>query len=253
MGLRATKVAGFNPPDANDAAVPIELRFWYAVDFPDDLFDGTPAFSQLTDHGSLGGDATQGIASRRPLRVTSNGRLAALVDNTDDTMASAIGAGNYTFCHDGSGATIWGVGRRTVNDLQGHDFFDTCRASSGNVGFDVLQSSAANTWQARVSDGAAFIVNASGGSFTEDGLAHMFVLRWDNTAYDLRVDGVSVASGAPSGPGAAGAPFGTLTLCSRVNGGNRWRGDWLEGGAYAGLLDLATVRQLETYLTRWNG
>lgn len=252
MGLRAPRLAGFSPPDANDPGV-IDLRFWFAVDFADNLFTAVPAFSQLTDHGSLGGNAVQGTAAQQPLRVTANGRLAAAVDATDDTLPSAIAAGNYTFCHDGSGATLWGVGRRTINDAQGHDFMDTCRASSTRVGFDALQSSAANTWQVRVCDGTSFIVNASGGGFSEDGLAHNFVFRWDNTSYDLRVDGVSVASGAPSGPGSGAAPFGTLTLCSRVNGGNRWRGDWLEGGGFAGLLDLTTTQRLETYLRRWNG
>lgn len=256
MGLRAPRIAGFSPPDANDPATPITLRFWYAVDFPDDLFDATPAFSQLTDHGSLGGDAVQGTAAKRPARATANGRLAAQYDNTNDVLNSNIASSNYRFCHDGTGATIFAVGRRSLNDGAAHEFFDTVRAADTRTGFSIQQLATTNSARVRVGNSSGtWVINDSAAGFPEDSLAHIVVLRWSTAfGYDVRVDGVSGASGAIVGIPAAGNPHGTLALGARtVAPAAFWRGDWLEGGGYAGLLSDATVERLETYLGRWAG
>lgn len=256
MGLRAPGLTGFSPPDANDAAVPIALRFWYAVDFPDNLFDATPAFSQLTDRGSLGGDAAQGTAAARPVRASVNGRLAAQYDNTDDVLDSNIGAINYRFCNDGTGATIFAVGRRTLNDGAAHEFFDTVRAADTRTGFSLQQLATTNSARFRVGNSSGtWVIDDSAAGFPEDGLAHVVVARWSTAfGYDVRVDGVSGASGAIVGVPDAGNPHGSLALGARtVAPAAFWRGDWLEGGAYAGLLTDAVVEQLETYLGRWYG
>lgn len=258
MGLRATKLAGFSPPDANDAAVPITLRSWYAVDFPDDIIETGPpeSFEQLTDHGSLGGDQVQGSVANQPLRVTTNGRLAAQFDNVNDVFSSSIASSNYRFLHDGTGATIFATVRVNASG-SASDILNTLGAANANdTGFRLSHAGAIDGWRALVANSSGtFVINSSvNNTLPSDGLAHTLVMRWDSAGgFDVRVDGASVDSGAIVGAAAAGDPTGTLLMGARVGGGFVWDGDLLEAGAYAGLLDLATTQQLETYLTRWNG
>lgn len=250
MGLRAPKIAGFSPPDANGGG--IELRFWHAVDFPDDLFDVTPAFSQLTDHGSLGGNLVQGTASQRPLRTTFRGRLAAQYDSANDALISDIASSNYRFLHDGTGTTLFvnlqiNPSNRTVLDTLGNN--------ANNTGVDIVRVGT-NTLRFRVGNSSGtFVINVTppNGSFPAfDGRSRTFLVRWDTSGYDIRIDGASVSSGAIVGVPDVGDPQGTFHLGVRVTGGAVLDGRMREVGAYAGLLTDEATERLEKYLSRWS-
>jgi len=186
------------------------------------VVDGTAepwVFTTTPNLGSLGGTVGSAGAVRFAVgHIEAGGitRRCASGDNVSFYAASSLAAANWAFLHGTSTMLIVARAPHTVA-VETSDYVSTYDLVAAKLGVDVLARHGGNQdllW--RVGNGAARRVDASSGAGNwAEGEANLAVLRLDAGAYDMRVNGVSVASGVPLAAG-VGAPAATLELGRRA-------------------------------------
>ncbi len=198
------------------------------------------------NQGSLGGSFTQAAGPMQPGTATLGANTVVRYDGVDDSLQHDGAASDWTFLHDGSGATIYLVFRPGSGVGAA---FDTLRNSDGRVGSMLLIANNEALWL--VGAGMSpFVLEPKGPALT--GSAHVVVLRMESGAapeYSLRIDGTAIASGSFANTPNSGDPYRTLQLGNQVDGGLPYNGDILEMGALTSNLTMTDVARLESYLT----
>jgi hypothetical protein len=194
--------------------------------------------------GDLGANLAQSVAAQQARLGTLGGRICVI--GIDDNADSDIAKSNYRFLHDGTGGTVFG--RIYVTNTG--TIIDTRRShAAGRPGIEIL-ANATPGLSAVVDDELGNTrVNATG-AMTQDAW-HNFVFRLQTASYSLRIDGVEVDSGAPSGALYAGDPYRTLAIMGLAGGTpvSPMRGGIQDIGWITRYITDVEAANLEGYLT----
>jgi hypothetical protein len=227
-----------NPPSTS-------LRVWLDGQSVDGAGNSTLAnndpITTWTDKGSLADSPTQGGASTlKPTYIANclNGKACARFDGGDFLRATT--AANFTFLHDGTGATVYTVVKTSASALG-----TIAATATGGAAVRGMGQRYNTTFRASffMSDGTSLQINANAAnnSVTNSSFNIMTSTLID-TATDLNVfvDGTSVAT-ASAAAFSGSAPAAALTIGATSAGASNLTGDVLQVLAYAAAHD-ATQR-----------
>jgi hypothetical protein len=190
-------------------------------------------FTTLPNWGSVGGTVGNTGVNRLAVGYIEAGGSAHRVGGGNGSGRYAFSdqaAASWSFLHETSTIAFLVRAPSTV-PVNVSEYVSTYALGGADRGVSILARHGGNQdllW--RVGNGTTRRVDAaSGAGVWAEGQVHLAILRIGDSAYDMRINGVSVASGVPLAAG-VGAPLDTLNLGQRSGGTFRMFGQY---GAFA--------------------
>jgi hypothetical protein len=235
-----------------------ELYAWYRADL--EIVGAVVA--NWGNAASPARDAAQGTGANQALLVHPDSRfnnLAAVeFDGTNDHVKASTAA-DWKCLHDGTGFAIFVEFHVLSGTTGSRALIDTFNGTGANVGIGIAVDATNQKLSIQVANGGANIINYAGvNGECLNGVKHMLTMTYSEgrtpTEFEIRLDGVTVASGNSSAAPSASDPFGALAIGALTGAaGGFMRGPIAEVAIVrrAGGLPTSELQNFEFYAARY--